>query len=72
MHLAHSYVAAERNVMVYYLQLSCMCLCQCLTYSSGQTLHPQVQYTEAVAWQAGERTAYPTMQGPKDGAPGQY
>ena len=68
MYLAHSRVTADCNLMVHYLQLSCMCWCQCLTYSLGQTLHPQVPYMGAAAWQAGER--YPTVQRPQADTPG--
>lgn len=56
-HLALSHIAADCDIMAYCLQRSCMCLCQCLTYSLGQTPHPQVQYMEAAAWPAGERLA---------------
>ena len=66
------WLSTDCNVLAYCLQLSCMCLCQCLTYSLGQTPHPQIQYTEAVAWPAGERLAYPSVNGQKAGASGQH
>lgn len=59
LHLAHIEGLLQLDLLgkqVCCLQRSCMFLCPCLTYSSGQTLHPQLQYMEAVAWPAGERT----------------